>query len=78
MNKWGFRARMQREKGLLDGVRPQSNFSSLPSLDGLSLGSPLPLRPNVINWHVTLEVGVCMYSPDSSLHYRYITCAQFN
>ena len=44
----------------VDGVRPQSNFSSLLSLDGLS-GSPLPLRPNVINWDVTLEVGVCMY-----------------
>ena len=40
---------------MLDGVRPPPNFSSLLS----TLLSP---RPNVINWHVTLEAGVCMYS----------------
>ena len=58
-----------KEKGLRrDRVSPPPNFSSLLS----TLLSP---RPNVINWHVTLEAGVCMYSLHPRLLPLYYVCS---
>ena len=63
-----------KEKGLRDAVSPSAVKFFLPPLNS-RLSSLLSPRPNVINWHVTLEAGVCMYSLHPRLLPLYYVCS---